>query len=207
MISKNFQYFLNQYGSIGSQKMDGYDESHFSSLTNTERQKAFELLKKECIAPGTAKWLFYLDYSKAVTFLNDYISKSSIEKSGIFRIYYELYIQTKIKIYQDLLIDNFFKFSEHEAEEAIWAIKSTKPDSERFNNLCKKIILTGEPEKTLITAADFFLRAYNTPFNAPNEKEQFYKIRTALTMKALNEKSSIILLIENNKFDETNLNS
>jgi len=191
-MTQSYNHFLNQYNSTGREKMEGYDESHFLNLSSEEKEKVFDLLTNECIAPGVAEWLFFLDRKKAKDYYINYISRKKPEDSGIFRIYFRLYIETGEAYYQNLLIENFFKFRDSDSREAIWLINDSKPGKEKEKELYEKIILSEDPCRGVTSAADFFLRINNVPFDSESEKEEFYRIRDILTSDQYELKKEII---------------
>ncbi len=190
-MTKTFDNFLEQYHSSGSQKADGYNKSHFYGLTAKEKEKAFELLINESIAPGVADWLFYLDKERAENLLKNEINHSNKDSmSGIHRLYLALYRNTHDKRYQNLLIDGFFSYSELDKCEALLAIKSTGPDSNRILELYKKIIFSSNNSKVITSAADLFLRHIKQPCESENDRKEFYSIRKMLESDDLKTKTT-----------------
>jgi hypothetical protein len=176
-----FDKFIEQNNSTGSKKVNGYDNSHFDGMTTSEKSNAFDLLKKEFIAPGVIEWMFYLNSSKTEKLLEEHLK--SIDKNnmeGVHRIYASLYKHTSNEKYRDLLIDNYEHYPESEKRQALWMINRTKPDKEKVLPLYESIINSPQPSKALPTAADFYLRLHQQPFETEEDKSEFYRIRKML---------------------------
>jgi len=197
-MTNTFSHFKNQLHSKGSQKADGYDKSHFDGLNENEKNEAFNLLKKESVAPGVPEWIFYLNRSKAKEYFDDYIEKNNSETPGIHRVYFQLYIETKEKHYQNLLINNFFNYPNRDSREALWLINGCDFENFMKIELLKKIILNHSPTKAVITASDFYLRLNGFNLSTQEEKDRFYEIRSLLSSNSIDSKMKAITKIENN---------
>ena len=176
-----FEKFIKQYNSIGSQKSDGYDKSFFDGMTDLEKEKAFEMLVQELIAPGVIEWLYYLDLAKTKKSLINYISNlKKNEMDGVHRLYAFMFKQTGDKKYQDLLIDNYPNYPDREKRQAIWLIHASKPERAKEIALYIGIIKSSIRTKGLSTAADFFLRINGFTLDTEEEKKEFYRLRKDL---------------------------
>lgn len=200
-MTDTYNNFLKQYNSKGSQKADGYSESHFEGMTVDEKKEAFDLLKTELIAPGVADWLFYLDPIQAEMVLLAYINKDAKNKSGIHRVFYQLYIKTTENKYQNSLIDNYIQYLDWEKDEAIWLINGSKPEKNIASAFYKNVIMTEKNKDALSSAADFFLRLNGLPCKAKEEKLEFFRIRKLLESAVVDDKVNGILSVE--KFQVT----
>lgn len=192
-----FDNFLKQYNSSGSQKADGYNQSHFKNLTNTEKYKAFELLEEELIAPDVTDWLLYLDESRAINTMKQYISNVTPgTTAGVHRIYNALYKATGDQQYLDGLINSYKDYFDWEKEEALWLIRNNNPAIETTNNLYKNILNTEENPKAQALAADFYLRNKGYTCNSKEESKSFFNLKEQLISLNINERKNLLANLE-----------
>ncbi|WP_435237814.1 hypothetical protein ACR30L_09755 [Psychromonas sp. PT13] len=206
-MTETYNNFLQQYNSVGTQKADGYDLSHFEKMNINEKKNAFELLTNELNSPGVAKWLFYLNYDKALKTLLLFISNKKMGQAGLHRVYSELYFQTRDNTYLNMLIGNYDIYLDCEKDEAVWLIHKCKPEYSISSNFYKKIILSETNIEVISSASDFFLKINGYSTNTKKEFIEFFKIRKKLETGNLEMQLSVISSIEKNKQQKSGIAS
>lgn len=183
-----FSKFMEQFRSTGSDKAQGYDESHFVGLSEEEKIIVFSCLERELTAPGVIGWLFLLDENKAQSALQDYLNSNHKPFSGLHRILIGLYVYSKDERFLDDFEYYFSQFYEWERDEAVQLYASYVQSEQRKSKFFKKVILDEKDPDALSSAADFYLRLVGIPVGAPDERAHFFRVRKLLESRDVNEK-------------------
>ncbi|RLU00126.1 hypothetical protein [Ketobacter sp.] len=196
-MTATFDHFLKQYNSTGSQKADGYNESHFDSLNDAEKAKAFDLLEQELIAPGVTEWLMYLDQTKAIDAFKQYISSATPGTSaGTHRVYNALYKATGDQEYLDKMIENYSHYLDWEREEALWLIRNNSPKPKAANTFYRNLLEAEYDPKVKSLAADFYLRNNGYTCNSKNESKAFFELKNKLTSLGIDDRDTLFSDLE-----------
>jgi hypothetical protein len=188
-----FEKFLKQYHSNGSQKSDGYDESHFRGMTTEEKGKAFDLLKNEAIAPGVGEWLIYLDQDRALKHLEDTANSldenHAKEKSGIYKT---LIPYSPNKGYDKKLVESYSRAGSKDKDSILWLVRTSDVSAMDKIAFYRNCILREIDPSPLELASDFYLSTIGIPKKTPEEKKIFFQLRSKLATSELIEREDLL---------------
>lgn len=198
-MSIAFENFNVQYNSTGRQKADGYDESHFDGMTESEKKHAFNMLLRELGASqNSTEWLFKLDPKRAEEESLKYLEKTKDSTvSGEFVIYYYLYKYSNNKNFQLKLIERFPEYPDYQKKHSLRYIGSTSPCLE-ISDFFKEI-LSGkyDDESLLWPAAEQYLRVHRVPNETNDEQVVFREYLNQLIEQGSSIKDKVIQDVEN----------
>lgn len=145
MRSISFENFLQEFNASGKEKIDGYTLGYFDSMTDAEKNHAFNLLNEELQNSAVAiDPMYYINKSEACTrFEHKYLAE---KKSGHinFHLLAKLWSCQKEDIYAEEFAKCYNSISEHSL--IAYINDSATIDNQKLNEVLVKIILNSHKE-------------------------------------------------------------
>lgn len=185
-MTDTFKEFMRQYKMTGSEKADGYSQSAFVGLDESEKEEVFNILVKEL--PYSVQWLFFLDKVKALPIVKQEEQKK--RGNGFSRIYMlqeELFDHTGDFSYQKKMIEDYLSYADYIRPLVVDAIGRIPPTIESVSFL-KQVILTETNSDAVSRAARRLLSALNVSRVSEADENNYRKLVVELESDNVSEK-------------------
>jgi len=193
MMSDEFEIFLKEYNSIGSDKLKGYSIENLMKMSPRDKLEAAKLLRDDVLKNlNGVEALSFLDVSLAISALHELEEKSSAEKNMyIYEVYYWLWILDNKEVYADKFCKSFTELPVNR-RRIFYSMAKKMINSPAVDRFIKSSIFFEADKGCVGTAATAILNKHGLSSEDSSTKDKFIASWRVLTNGATEQKKSVL---------------